>query len=146
MPALIEVRSSVAPQTTWRAVSLSFASGLNEGELRDLPLALTESLSAGFDFTLLDSSTELTPQQAASRIEDEPHALGAKRLSWRSRLFVSRDPLHRLALTSSTSNAVAKPSVAPRGALRPCEPDRARSDRRTCRRASGVAVPPLSGR
>jgi len=68
MPALIEVRSSVVPADDLKELS-SFASGLNEGELRDLLLALTESLSAGFDFTLLDSSTELTPQQAASRLK-----------------------------------------------------------------------------
>jgi excisionase family DNA binding protein len=67
MPALIEVRSHTIAPVELAALS-QFAGGLDEGQLRDLLLALSDSLSAGFDLTLLDSSTEFTPQQAADRL------------------------------------------------------------------------------
>ena len=67
MPAVIEVRSHTIAPAQLEALS-QFAVGLDEGQLRDLLLALSDSLSSGFDLTLLDSSTELTPQQAADRL------------------------------------------------------------------------------
>ncbi len=67
MPAVIEVRSHAIAPAQLEALS-QFAVGLDEGQLRDLLLALSDSLSSGFDLTLLDSSTELTPQQAADRL------------------------------------------------------------------------------
>jgi hypothetical protein len=67
MPAVIEVRSHTIAPAELEALS-QFAVGLDEGQLRDLLLALSDSLSSGFDLTLLDSSTELTPQQAADQL------------------------------------------------------------------------------
>lgn len=46
----------------------AFASQLDESELRDLLLSLTDTVDEGTDVALLEADGELTPSQAAARL------------------------------------------------------------------------------
>lgn len=65
--AVVETRAECVNPEQLDALR-SFAEGLSEGELRELLLALSTSLSSGVDLAVLDQSSEFTPSQAASRL------------------------------------------------------------------------------
>lgn len=67
MAAVVEAKAELIDAGQLAALR-AFAEGLSEGELRDLLVALSESLTSGFDLTLLDQSTDFTPAQAAARL------------------------------------------------------------------------------
>lgn len=67
MAAVVEAKAELVDAAQLAALR-AFAEGLSEGELRDLLVALSESLTSGLDLTLLDQSTEFTPAQAAARL------------------------------------------------------------------------------
>lgn len=67
MTDLLEVApSNVDPQT--RASLIRFASDLGEGALRNLLLALSDSLASGCTVALLDVDADYTPAQVAKQL------------------------------------------------------------------------------
>lgn len=68
MTVITEIDAARVPADQLAALE-SFVSTLDESALRDLLFSLTSSVKNGTDVTLLESDTELTPAQAASRLK-----------------------------------------------------------------------------
>jgi len=68
MTVITEIDAACVPADQLAALE-SFASTLDESALRDLLFSLTISVKNGTDVALLESDTELTPAQAASRLK-----------------------------------------------------------------------------
>jgi excisionase family DNA binding protein len=68
MTVITELDAAGVPADQLAALE-SFASTLDESALRDLLFGLTISVKNGTDVALLESETELTPAQAASRLK-----------------------------------------------------------------------------
>jgi excisionase family DNA binding protein len=68
MTVIAEIDAAGVPADQLAALE-SFASTLDESALRDLLFGLTISVKNGTDVALLESETELTPAQAASRLK-----------------------------------------------------------------------------
>ena len=128
MTDLLEVApSNVDPQT--RASLTRFASDLGEGALRNLLLALSDSLASGCTVALLDVDADYTPAQVAKQLRmsrthlyklldsgDIPsHRVGRdRRITGRDIVaFERRRQEERRALTERFSN----PEAIQRGAI-----------------------------